>query len=183
MLLSQFQNPTCKINVHLLGHSTGAYLIREAFDHADDAILPNNSWLTSQIALISGDVSSGSMSADDSESKSIYFHCVRLTNYSNSYDEVLEISNVKRLGVAPRVGRIGLPDDSPAKAVNVDCSGYYNSLPENKKDLVYSHSWQFDDPVFIRDMYTTMSGVDRGSMPTRNQLQPPKPHRFKLVQP
>ncbi len=181
MLLSQFQNPQCQINVHLLGHSTGAYLIREAFDRADDTLLPNSNWTISQIALISGDVSSGSMTANDSESKSLYFHCVRLTNYSNTYDEVLGISNVKRLGVAPRVGRIGLPDDSPDKAINVDCSEYYNNLPNDKKSLTSSHSWHFDDPVFSQDLYTTLCGVDRGSMPTRAQLQPPKPHRFKLV--
>jgi esterase/lipase superfamily enzyme len=182
MLLSQFQSPDCQFNVHLLGHSTGAYLIREAFDRADDTLLPNSSWMISQIALISGDVSSNSMSADDSESKSIYLHCVRLTNYSNSYDEVLGISNVKRLGVAPRVGRIGLPDDSSDTAVNVDCSDYYKNLPDDGKDLTFSHSWQFNDQVFIHDLYSMISGVDRGSMPTRKQMQPPKPHRFKLVQ-
>ncbi len=41
-LLSEKQTPDCAINIHLLGHSTGAYLIREAFDDADDSRLPNN---------------------------------------------------------------------------------------------------------------------------------------------
>ncbi len=40
-LLSEHQEPDCAINIHLLGHSTGAYVIREAFDDADDARLPN----------------------------------------------------------------------------------------------------------------------------------------------
>lgn len=56
-LLSAEQGPDCTINVHLLGHSTGAYVIREACDDADDAQLLNSSWLVSQIALIGGDVS------------------------------------------------------------------------------------------------------------------------------
>jgi esterase/lipase superfamily enzyme len=180
-LLSQFQRPDCRMNVHLLGHSTGAYVIREAFDHADDATLPNNSWLVSQIALISGDVSANSMSAGDSGSKSLYGHCVRLTNYSNSHDKVLDISEVKRLGVGRRLGRVGLPDDAPEQAVNVDCSDYFASLKND--DLVYTHSWQFDNELFIQDLFYTINGVDRGSMPTRSDLQPPKPHRFILVKP
>jgi hypothetical protein len=32
-----------------------------------------------------------------------------------------------RLGVAPRVGRVGLPGDAPAKAVNIDCTEYFRS--------------------------------------------------------
>ena len=35
--LASQQTPDCAINVHLLGHSTGAYVIREAFDDADDS--------------------------------------------------------------------------------------------------------------------------------------------------
>ena len=37
--LSAQQTPACTINIHVLGHSTGAYVVREAFDDADD-ILP-----------------------------------------------------------------------------------------------------------------------------------------------
>ena len=120
--LAARQTPDCPINIHILGHSTGAYVIREAFDDADDSQLRQSSWLVSQILFAAGDVSSGSMAADDSGAKSVYRHCLRLTNYSNRNDSVLDISNVKRLGVAPRVGRIGLPPDSPAIAVNIDCT-------------------------------------------------------------
>lgn len=46
--LSQQQAPTCTINIHVLGHSTGAYVIREAFDDADDAGgLANMAWSVS----------------------------------------------------------------------------------------------------------------------------------------
>src|SRR5579871_894735 len=63
-LLSAAQMPDCPINVHLLAHSTGAYVVREAFDNADDAAMPNAGWMVSQIAYISGDVSAGSMGDD-----------------------------------------------------------------------------------------------------------------------
>jgi len=110
-LFSSIQRPDCRINVHLLAHSTGAYVVREAFDDADDrpAVAQRN-WMVSQIALIGGDVSSQSMSEGNATTESLMRHCVRLTNYSNPYDSVLKLSNVKRLGAAPRVGRVGLPE-------------------------------------------------------------------------
>ena len=91
------------------------------------ATIASVNWTVSQIAFISGDISSSSMEAGDSETESIYRHCLRLTNYSNTHDEVLQISNVKRIGVAPRVGRVGLPDLAPPQALNVDCSVYYQA--------------------------------------------------------
>lgn len=123
--LSARQTPDCAINIHILGHSTGAFVIREAFDDADDTQLAQSSWLVSQILFAAGDVSAGSMSEGNSGAASVYNHCLRLTNYSSRHDVVLDISNVKRLGVAPRVGRVGLPDDCPRTAVNVDCTDYY----------------------------------------------------------
>jgi hypothetical protein len=35
-LLIQAQTPACRIQVNLVGYSAGAYVIREAFDDADD---------------------------------------------------------------------------------------------------------------------------------------------------
>ncbi|HET6473010.1 MAG TPA: alpha/beta hydrolase [Pseudomonadales bacterium] len=175
--LSATQRPDCPINVHLLGHSTGAYVIREAFDDADDTQLKNSAWTVSQMMLIAGDISSASLSADDSGAKSMYNHCVRLTNYSNSHDDVLDLSNVKRVGLAPRVGRRGLPSDAPAKAVNVDCSEYYALLDADttvertdqpdRRTGAPSHSWFFGNATFTRDLFNTIIGVDRQSSPTR----------------
>lgn len=82
-----YQQPNCKINVHLLAHSTGAYVIREAFDDADDRkLLASTNWMASQVMLIGGDVSAGSMSEGNAGAESIYRHCMRLTNYSNPLD-------------------------------------------------------------------------------------------------
>ena len=165
----------CATNVHVLAHSTGAYVIREAFDDADDRhVIAVTNWTISQIALISGDVSSASMSSNNAGSESIYLHCIRLTNYSNPYDEVLQLSNAKRVGLAPRVGRIGLPGNAPATAVNVFCGTYYQTLgPQNPGGLAgvtFSHSWQFGDPVFTQDLAATLGGeVDRGVIATRTR--------------
>jgi pimeloyl-ACP methyl ester carboxylesterase len=170
-VLSDYQRTGCTAMVHLIGHSTGAYVIREAFDDADDrpAIAAGN-WMVSQLMFIAGDISSGSMCRDAASSDAIFRHCIRLTNYSNPYDAVLSISNVKRAGVAPRVGRIGLPGDVPSKCVNVNCGHRWNAIAKGSllKDAVYSHSWYFDDMVFAQDMVETMRGeTDRNYIPTR----------------
>ncbi|MBF0153615.1 MAG: alpha/beta fold hydrolase [Magnetococcales bacterium] len=180
--LSEQQKPDCTINIHLLGHSTGAYVIREAFDDADDSNLMNNSWSVSQIVLIGGDVSSSSMSESDGHhsSNSLYRHCVRLTNYSNLHDSVLTLSNVKRLGVAPRVGRVGLPDDAPGKAVDVDCTDYFGLLDpkdssvrkkEQKAEIgTFCHSWHIGNTRFASDLAATLKGdLDRSVIPTREK--------------
>lgn len=161
----------CEINIHLVAHSTGAYVIREAFDDADDRPkIAAFNWTVSQIALLSADVSSRSMSEFDSKSNSIYRHCVRLTNYSSRFDKVLKLSNMKRLGVAPRVGRIGLPHDASEKAVNVDCSDYFKTLKKDKSEFngTWEHSWHIGDPLFAKDLYLTLQGdIDRFAIPTR----------------
>ena len=176
-MLAAEQTPDCSINIHLLGHSTGAYVIREAFDDADDSRLANNAWAVSQIVFIGADVSAGSMAFGNATTDSLYRHCARLTNYSNLYDSVLKLSNAKRLGVAPRVGRVGLPDVVSPKAVNVDCSGYFAALENDPAVLAadqtekigsFDHAWHIGNRVFARDLFEVLRGdLDRSIIPTR----------------
>lgn len=119
-LLAEQQGPDCTINLHLLGHSTGAYVIREAFDDADDA---------------------------------------------------------KRVGMAPRVGRVGLPSDMPSKAVDIDCSEYFQLLEsqpsvrqkDQKAEIgAFDHSWHIGNTTFTKDLCETLKGdLDRNIVPTR----------------
>jgi len=169
-LLAVNQKLGCTLSVHVLGHSTGAYLIREAFDHADDNNrLTQCSWSIGQCIFIAGDVSSASLAT--SASDSIFQHSSRVTNYSNGCDEVLQISNLKRFGVAPRVGRVGLPDGAPDEAVNVDCTAYFKTLDEANRRLangVFCHSWYFGDLGFTKDLAETLhGGLDRAAFPSR----------------
>ena len=177
--LSAEQMPSCTINVHVLGHSTGAYVIREAFDDADDKELPNMSWTVSQVLFAAGDISAASMAAGNGDSESLYRHCIRLTNYSSRHDQALDLSNVKRLGVSPRVGRVGLPDNAPSKTVNVDCTAYYEQLTEDPSSIAEadqpngfvgkkSHSWYFGNRTFTRDLFGVVIGEDRTVIPTRS---------------
>ena len=52
----------CDIDVHLLGHSTGAYVIREAFYEASGSrTLARINWNVSQIVFIGGDIAKSSL--------------------------------------------------------------------------------------------------------------------------
>ncbi|MFN8458841.1 MAG: alpha/beta hydrolase [Anaerolineae bacterium] len=171
-LFVQYQQPDCRVNLHILAHSMGAFVAREAFDDADDR--PNIAavnWTVSQLMLVAADISSASLSLGNSKSSSLYRHSIRVTNYWNPFDAVLSIANVKRIGVAPRLGRIGLPPDVPDKAVDVDCGPHYQQISANKApELIdlYSHSWFVDDPLFAMDAVLTIAGgIDRNRLPTR----------------
>lgn len=162
----------CAYNVHLLAHSTGAYVIREGFDDADDRRnIAATNWTASQIVFIGADVSAKSLSGQDSKSSSLYRHCIRLTNYQNPYDPVLKLSNIKRVGVAPRAGRIGLPETTPQKAVNVNCAAHFRALEaKDSATGVWGHCWFFEDDGFARDLVHTLTGdIDRNYIPTRTR--------------
>jgi esterase/lipase superfamily enzyme len=163
--------PACTINVHLLGHSTGAYVIMEAFANAGkNGNLFRKPWRIGQVALIGADVSRASLAADSDWAAPMYERIFRLTNYSNRFDKVLGVSNMKRLGTSPRAGRVGLPDELPAKAVNVDCSAYFATKDPAGSSFVgtFNHSWHIGDPEFALDLALTLEGgIDRQAIPTR----------------
>ncbi len=165
---SALQDPDCRIDMHVLAHSMGCYVVREAFDDADDrARIAGKSWSVSQIMLVAADVSVDSLSSGNPKSSSLYRHCVRLTNYYNPFDEVLSISAVKRIGVAPRAGRHGMGQPRHDKSANVYCGKYYKDAGL-ARDINSGHSWYFDDEIFMLDVFHTISGqLDRAAIPTR----------------
>ncbi len=176
-MLAAEQEPNCTINIHVIAHSMGAFVVREAFDDADDARMAQASWLISQLILIAGDISAGSMVEGNSSTDSLFRHCMRLTNYASRFDFALKISNAKRIGMAPRVGRVGLPEHAPDKAANIDCSAYFEQL-KNSESLRaaeqaeaiddYGHAWYFANSRVVRDLFETLKGdLDRAELPTR----------------
>lgn len=171
-LLSEGQAAGCITNVHLLGHSTGAYVILEAFAQAEkDGKLFKSDWRIGQVALIAGDVASDSFRVGASWSQPLFRRIMRLTNYANGSDAVLAVSNAKRLGVSPRAGRVGLPEEAASKAVNVDCTAHFNGLePGPGVGAGFCHAWHFTDPRFGLDLALTLEGaMDRHAIPTRDQ--------------
>ena len=171
MPLAKGQQSGCETNVHLLGHSTGAYVIREAFYHArKKGTLHRGNWKVSQIAFVGGDIASGSLAENDSVSAAMFARSLRTTNYSNRFDKVLKVSNAKRLGLRPRAGRVGVPADSHPSVVNVDCGAFFEGLDPEKQPShgTFCHSWHIGNRVFARDFACVLrGGIDRHSIPTR----------------
>lgn len=163
----------CDINVHLMGHSTGAYVIMEAFNQAQKrGALYRADWRVAQVAFIAADVSAASLAVGSEWAQALFDRCVRLTNYANRYDKVLGVSNAKRLGTAPRAGRVGLPADSHPKTINIDCSDYFVTKDPSKSQFTgtFNHSWHIGDPVFALDLALTLeASIDRHALPTRRQ--------------
>lgn len=165
-LLAAAQSQDCRINLHVVAHSMGCYVVREAFDDADDrpAIAAKN-WTVSQLVFVAADVSSRSLSRDDPRSSSLFRHCTRMTNYYNPYDSILKLSNIKRVGVAPRAGRRGLPDNRPDKAADINCGERFVA----SKKQGNGHSWYFSDAHFIADLAATLGGETSASVTARRR--------------
>ena len=161
----------CDIDVHILGHSTGAYVIQTAFQLAcHDRSIARINWNVSQVAFIGGDIGRGELSANDPRSQGLFHHSTRITNYQDPWDAVLKLSNIKRLGLEPRVGRVGTPHDAPDSVVNVDVGRRWRSLqrPAGTGKFSWSHFWHLRDDIFLRDLSHTLAGdVDRNVIPTR----------------
>ena len=178
------RTPDCAVNIHVVAHSMGAYVVREAFDDADDSNAADQNWTANQVVLVAGDVSAGSLSAGNDSSESLYRHGYRLTNYYSRHDAALQVSNLKRVGLSPRVGRVGLPASAPDKAVDVDCSARFEALlAAGKADAsgTGSHAFYFNDPLFYADLAATLLGrVDRAALPTRERYAGGGPPSFRL---
>ncbi len=170
--LNQLQDAGCKLNVHLLGHSTGAYVILEAFEQAQrDGELYKSPWRVDQIGFIAGDIAATSLDAGPNGAKTMFDRCVRVTNYFNGDDHVLAVSNAKRFGTSPRAGRVGATSNRDGKVANVDCRTWFEQKDPATStfDGTFAHSWYIGDAVWARDWAMTMnSGLDRRAIPTRS---------------
>ena len=169
------QQQGCETNVHLLGHSTGAYVVMKAFETAPDlGELYAGQWRIGQVAFIAADVASAALSVSDNSNAAMFARIMRLTNYSNGDDRVLAVSNAKRLGVRPRAGRVGLPTEARPKAINVDVTDLHRreaagrSFKSLAEQIVFSHGFHFESRLFARDLAMTLEGaIDRHKIPTR----------------
>lgn len=175
---TKFNIKDCPIKIHLMAHSMGAFVVREAFRSVDkvrDANLSND-WRLGQVVFFAADVSSESFDAGNTDMVSVFEHCGRLTNYFSGFDEALAVSNAKNIDISSRVGRVGMPTDNPGheKAVDVDCGPRYHFVPERKFktiDGMTSHSWYLEDSIWYDDLAFTLKGqLDRNLIPTRKRV-------------
>lgn len=165
--------PPCHINVHMLGHSTGAYVIMDAFANAaKKGEFFRKPWRIGQVAFIAGDVASSALAEHSEWARPMFDRIFRLTNYSNGFDRVLAVSNMKRLGTSPRAGRVGVPADAPRYVVDVDCAAHFVTKDPKRSEFsgTFNHSWHIGDPDFALDLAMTLEGeIDRMYLPTRRR--------------
>lgn len=172
-----FSSKDCPVKVHVMAHSMGAFVVREAFRRIDklrDSDLAND-WRVGQIALFAADISSSCFAADNADMLPVFNHCGRLTNYYSGFDLALAASNIKNIDLSSRVGRVGMPVDTPVpnKAVDVDCGPRYQAIPEPKLKILVggfpSHSWYLEDEIWYEDLAQTLSGhTDRNYITSRH---------------
>ena len=83
---------------------------------------------------------------------------------------------IKNIDINSRVGRVGMPIDTPSneKAVDVDCGPRYAFIPHREFTVIdgmVSHSWYLEDTIWYDDLAHTLKGqLDRKSIPSRNQI-------------
>jgi hypothetical protein len=75
------------------------------------------------------------------------------------------------------VGSVGLPENIPVKAVNIDCTDYFALLDSDQviknadqkaKIGTFDHSWHIGNHVFTLDLFELLKGdLDRNLFPTR----------------
>jgi hypothetical protein len=168
----------CPINIHVMAHSMGGFVVREAFRSVDKGRSADlaNDWRIGQLVLFAADISSECFTLNNSDMLPVFDHCGRLTNYFSGYDKALAVSNVKNIDISSRVGRVGMPVDTPAhdKALDVDCGPRYTAIPDRNFQVIdgmVSHSWYLEDPIWYDDLAYTLKGqVDRDSIPTRSRI-------------
>lgn len=178
---AMYNRADCPINIHVMAHSMGGFVVREAFRSVDKARRTNipNDWRVGQLVLFAADLSSDSFAVDNTDMLPVFDHCGRLTNYFSTYDKALGVSSVKNLDIESRVGRVGMPPDTPGhtKALDVDCGPRYNAIPEETRknfkviDGMVSHSWYLEDDVWYDDLAHTLRGqIDRNQIPSRSKV-------------
>jgi len=169
-ILEQAQKADCQIDVHVLAHSMGAFVVQQAFTWSYQDVPPD--WRIGQLLMAAADVDWTVFSAGHFSAQMFAKHSGRLTAYCNGYDKALMVSNAKRLDLAPRMGRVGLPDDTPAMMCEVDCTAYFDAAYPDLADQlspVTTHCFYFDQPEFWRDVTLTLAGgIDRAVFPTRD---------------
>ena len=183
-LFAKFTEPDCRIRVHVMAHSMGNLVVREAFRAAGG--FPGTreaAWGVTQLILFGADISSGSLTNEDGAR--LFENAQRVTSYYNRHDKALATSNVKRFLSSPRLGRHGAPDEVLDKIVDVDCSDRWIEISKSHSDgllanIPLSHTFYTGDDIWMADLVYTLRGdLDRLKIPTR-QLHPNGSKRMQL---
>ena len=151
-----------KVNLHLLAHSTGVYIVKQAFKQTQD--IAHERYKLDRIVFFAGDVSQQEINKEPIKSM-ILNHCEALINYSNQKDEALEAADSLRLGLAPRIGQVGLAKKMSQKCTNKSYTAYFRKIAIHGPNKIFdpihyayfTHMWYFEDHIWLQDIANTLS--------------------------
>lgn len=145
-------NLASKPKVHLICHSMGAYVCLKALSGA------TGNRKIGEVVFVAGDLDQPWFNRGEPPTRLMENWATRATNYFSTKDQVLDWSENLVHG-DPRIGRDGLPHPTGANHVDVDCTARYRSPAyDGKRSMVYSHSFYFDDEIWLKDMAMTLCG-------------------------
>ncbi|MEM1302284.1 MAG: alpha/beta fold hydrolase, partial [Pseudomonadota bacterium] len=155
-LFAAFTEPGCRIKTHVMAHSMGALVVREAL-RASVGHTPTReaAWSITNLIFYGADISRGSLNRK--EGRRLLEKSQTFTNYFSRDDAALQTSNAKRALFSPRLGAVGAPDDVTPLMSDIDMTDHWLSIKDTNDDrlfadIPFSHTFYRSDPVFARDV-------------------------------
>lgn len=159
-----------KYQTHIIAHSMGCFLVRNAFQLAKQKGTLISNWSVNEIAFVAADIETKKMSGKNPLTKALMRHCKRLTNYVCERDVALYGSGFSH-GFQRRLGRTGMLRNIPVNAVDLMCGDLYRKhLKKLGGDAMSSHRWYFQSERFFEDLAHTFRGkLRRDQIPGRRK--------------
>ncbi len=145
--------------IHLLGHSSGCYVINQAFVQISDANTEIDCDVD-QIALMAADLQIKYLE----KLTPLVSVAKRITNYQAPYDGVLFVGDMFYQREDYRVGLWGPSKKVAPNVVNVNTLQHWDMLEkEDDSDAATegSHSWYFEDNTLGDDLVQVLEGKER----------------------
>ena len=184
-------------NIHLFGHSMGAYVIEQAFQ------TPSEVFTVGHVLLAAGDVDRLNYGAGTPLLANYLSHCNNLSVYWSQDDQAL--TNSQKINHYVPLGLQGFNVVVPDRCYGIECTGYYRNYVKNDLPPApppppppnlplprisapeFSHVWYLlyaPKPPPVNDFYTDFGAVLRGylTFPTRAP-KPPDKNSFSLQRP
>lgn len=163
-------NEECSHAVHLVTHSMGNYVLRNAMQFVRTERPGRLPRLFDQVLMMAADEDDDAFETDD-KLRLLPNVCRRVTVYFNRGDLALQVSD-KTKGHPDRLGTDGprTPGQLPSRVSQVDCSDVVGGAVE--------HSYYVDEPRVIRDMREVIRGRPSDRITFRTFL--PETNQYRL---
>ena len=164
----------CEVNVHVVAHSMGNFLLREGLAaFARRLGYPAKQPYLTEVAMVAADVDADTL-AQGGSGFGITSLARRVTAYYSRHDNTLSVSRYAKHWGSARLGRNGPADWSrlPPNVVAVDCTEVVKPIASNvlqmtADELFKVHSSYWQNARWLRDLAQTFTSVDRAVVDTR----------------